>query len=369
MPMSKIDYTEAILELEAFLDGCAEHPDLQMEQLSGAGAVFEIENRLSHYYEKRFALTFSSATTAMQALCLAYELKGAEIVTSPFNWGGSITPFFFSKNKIRFAGFDHDSLSLCAEDLSKAVTTKTKAVVSVDYNGIPADSMAIKSYCQERRLIYISDSAQSLGAFRDGKPAGYFADAIVLSFSPGKSVYAGEGGAIVTDDETLYEDLLKVAHHPSRQKMVAGLSCSSEFTPLNGRINPLAAILLNKSFLASLTVLRKKQEKWFKELKELQNKGLVHLPAVLRHPNSITYFRTILLIEEPFSIADVYDYLQRINANITVSDPDLLPIPTNRTFLRQFKGKFSCSEHLKEQLTRFNSNRYLKLSANTFGSL
>ena len=359
MPMSKIDYSKAFFELKAFLEGCANNPESQKEHLSGAGAVFQFEKQLTQYYGKSFALTFSSATTAMQALCLAYGLKGTEILTSPFNWGGSITPFILHNNKIRFAGFEPDSLSLCADDLSRTVTTKTNAVVSVDYHGFPADSMRIKEFCQERGLIYISDSAQSLGAFRDGKPAGYFSDVVVLSFSPGKSLYAGEGGAIVTDDELLYERLLQIAHHPSRQKMVTGLSGYSEFTPLNGRINPLAAILLNKSFLASLTQLRKKQGAWFKELTSLHNAGFIHLPADLRALNSSTFFHSVFRLKEPSTISDVEEYRSCSGIQKTASTPTLIPIPVNRIFIRHFKRKYSCSDSLKIQLRSFDSSRYV----------
>lgn len=369
MPMSKIDYSEAFLELKTFLEGCANNPENQKEHLSGAGAVFQFEKQLTHYYGKSFALTFSSATTAMQALCLAYGLKGTEIVTSPFNWGGSITPFLLHNNKIRFAGFEPYSLSLCADDLSRSVTTKTKAVLSVDYHGFPADSLRIKAFCRECGLIYISDSAQSLGAFRDGKPAGYFSDVVVLSFSPGKSLYAGEGGAIVTDDEWLYERLLQIAHHPSRQKMVTGLSGYNEFTPLNGRINPLAAILLNRSFFASLTQLTKKQGVWFKELMLLQNAGFIQLPADVQAANSATFFQSVFKLKEPFGISDFGDYFHRTAANMIAITPVLMPIPVNKMFLRQFKGKFSCSESLKRQLESFESAQYVQLSTASFVSL
>lgn len=106
--------------------------------------------------------------------------------------------------------------------MSTSLTPGTKAVLSVDYNGTPADSKTIKDFCSTNNLIYISDSAQSFGAFRDNKPGGYFADYIVLSFGPGKSLFGGEGGAILTDDENIYEKIIWLTQHPLRQKKTFG---------------------------------------------------------------------------------------------------------------------------------------------------
>jgi perosamine synthetase len=360
MSMYEREYREALHDMAIFLEGCAKNPERQKEHLSGAGAVFQFEQQLAAYYGKRFALTFSSATTAMQALCLACELHSSEILTSPFNWGGSITPFLLHNNKLRFVEFEPDTLSLSVDDLGKAITQKTKAVISVDYHGFPADAKAINLFCREHGLHYISDSAQSLGAFRDGKPAGFYADAAVLSFSSGKTLYAGEGGAIVTDDEALYERLLQVAHHPSRQKMAVGLTGYTEFTPLNGRINPLAAIVLKRSFATSLIQLHKKQACWWTELMLLQDAGLITLPAAMRHQNSTTGFKSVFLLQEPSTISDVEEYCRCSGLQKTVSTPALLPIPANRTFIQQFKGKYSCSESLKKQLRSFDSSHYVE---------
>jgi len=366
--MCSIAYTETLRRLGTYLQQCAVNHELQREHLSGAGETYLFEKKLATFYGKKFVLTFSSATTAMNALCLAYQFKGKEILTSPFNWGGSVAPYLLHGNRLRFTAFEPGTLCLSANDLDQAVSSKTKAVISVDYHGYPVDSLRIKEFCGERGLVYISDSAQSLGARRDDRPAGYYADATVFSFSAGKTVYAGEGGAVVTDDEALYEKLLRIAHHPSRQKMVSGLSGYTEFCALNGRINPLASIVLNTTFEASLMELQEKQIRLFRIVERLQDEKLIHLPIEISSPQSSAWFQPVFLMRESVGMMDVLDCCQDIDSAITASEPtSLMPISSNHSFCREFKKQYVCSDTLKQDLLIFDRRRYVKLGGRSVG--
>lgn len=78
---------------------------------------------------------------------------------------------------------------------------------------------------------------------------------IVVSFTAGKTLFAGEGGAIVTDNQELYEKLVYVCQHPDRQRRDLGFGLENQFG-LNGRIHPLAAVIANTTFESSLAELR-----------------------------------------------------------------------------------------------------------------
>ena len=226
MQMFKTESNNAGNVLQEYIGSCFQHTDTHRQHLSGAGATYLLEEKLRILYKKKHAIAFSNATAALQTLCIALDLYRTEILTSPINWGGSISHFLFQGSKLRFSSFDPVSLNLSVSDLPLAITDKTRAVLSVDYNGTPINSEAIKTFCSQNNLIYISDCAQSLGASYKNKPSGYFADAIVLSFSPGKSIFAGEGGAIITDDDNIYEKILWYSQHPSRQKTFILISTS-----------------------------------------------------------------------------------------------------------------------------------------------
>lgn len=363
MSMSSSLHDEMTDRIGDYLNRCIENPEFQKEHLSGAGDTHLFEKRLSVYYGKRYALTFSSATTAIQALCLAYGLERKEILTSPFNWGGSVAPFLLHGNRLRFLPFDPVSLCLDADYIDLEISGKTKAVLSVDFLGCPADSKEIMKICRERGIVYISDSARSLGAWRDGKPAGYFADATILSFSAGKTVYGGEGGAVVTDDEELYEKLLHIAHHPARQKKVYGLSGYTEFSPLNGRMNPLAAIVLNATFDNSLEQLQARQHRLLQMAKRLSDKRLIEPPDTLSILETSAWFQPVFPIRKPYGIEDVQHYCHVVEPSIAASSvADLCAVPASRSFRREYKGRFSSSDLLMQQLRTFDSSRYVRLT-------
>lgn len=341
----------AIASLAEYIEGCYSQPSLQHTHLAGAGATFLLEEKLRNYYSKKFAITFSNATTALQAVCLAMELQDTEILTTPINWGGSIAPFLLHRDKLRFASVDSASLNLSLSDLPSAITPKTKAVLSVDCNGTPTDSKAIKNFCETHGLKYISDSAQSLGAYRTKKPAGFFADAIILSFSPGKSFFAGEGGAVITDDKNLFEKLIWYSQHPSKQKTVFGISNYNEYAPLNGRINPLSTILLNETFESSLTALKKYQAKCFQLLTQLQTEKLIEQTPYITQPEQSTFFNFSVSLKSAVSLQQVNDYLKQQKHSFTAIHSTQKVIPLDPSFRKQFRGKFSCSENLQKQKT------------------
>jgi dTDP-4-amino-4,6-dideoxygalactose transaminase len=352
----------AIASLQGYIEGCFQQPSLQHQHLSGAGATYFLEEKLRTYYGKKHAVTFSNATTALQTLCVAMGLNNAEILTSPLNWGGSLAPFLYHRNKLRFTSFDPVSLNMSLRDLPSAITQKTKAVLSVDFNGKPVDSEAIKTFCTQNNLFYISDSAQSLGSYFNHNPAGCFADAIVLSFSPGKSFFAGEGGAVLTDDDTIFEKLLWYSQHPSRQKTVFGLSNSNEYAPINGRINPLSAILLNETFDATFHALKEYQNKCFRFIRMLQASELVEETPHIPDPSGSTFFKISLKLKPSTSFEQVKEFLRKQNQPFIAEKYIPIVIPFEASFRKQFRRKYSCSDALIEQHKEMKFNQWLRLT-------
>lgn len=333
---------------QEYIESCLQYPYVQRQHLSGNGTTYFLEEKLRRYYNKKHALAFCNATTALQALCVALDLNNAEILTSPINWGGSISPFLLQRNKLCFTSIDPVSMNLSVNDLPFAITNKTKAVLSVDFNGTPVDSEVIKTFCLQNNLIYISDSAQSLGSSLNNKPAGYFADAIVLSFSPGKSFFAGEGGAVITDDDNIYEKLLWCSQHPSRQKTVFGISNYNDYAPINGRMNPLSSILLNETFESSLNALHEKQTECYKLLCKLQKMEFVELTPHISKPTSSTFFSFVLQLKPDVTLQMMNSYLTKEKQPFSAVQSSFKLIPFDKSFMNQFRGKFSCSKNLLE---------------------
>lgn len=274
MSMSKKSVETGIGEVSDYLRLSFNNLEAQQEQFySPAGAVAVLEEKLRRYYRKKHALCFSNATTALFVLGLALELKNCEFVTTPFTYGATVAGMMFLGNRPKFADIDSQTLALDPVSAEQTITPKTKALLSVDVFGIPADSRALRHLADKYGLWYISDSSQSFGAKREGFPAGAFADAIVTSFAAGKTLFAGEGGAVITDNTELFQKLVWFSQHPLRHKKEFGLLIYNEFG-FNGRIHPVAAIWANALFDSSLKELGQYQKFCYKAINALNEIGL-----------------------------------------------------------------------------------------------
>lgn len=215
----------------------------------GTDAIAELEEKFRKYYGCKFALTFSSATNALTAIALMLNLsEGDEVITTSLNWGSSIAGLllFRKELKIRYTETG-DDLNICPGHVRKLINSNTKAVWTCDYEDTPHDMFSIRQICDEFGLLYISDASQSFGKKINGKPASSLADIWVTSFGAGKSLSAGEGAVILTNDQICYNRMM-LFQHPYRAKIELGLDQGSECYPVNGRLNPFSAIVANCLF-------------------------------------------------------------------------------------------------------------------------
>jgi perosamine synthetase len=232
---------------------------VRQSHLLGTLAVARLEARLRKHYGKRHALAVANGTCGLLAVALALEVRGSDVVTSPLSWGGTLAGFLHAGARPVFADVDACTLNLSPEAARSALTRRSRALLAVDLFGIPADDAALRRVADDHGLWYVHDAAQSLGASNGGRPAGALADAIIVSFTCGKTVFAGEGGAILTDDDDLYDRLVWSTQHPYRQKRELGLSLTNEFA-LNFRIHPLAAVWAETDFEPALERLVKHRQ-------------------------------------------------------------------------------------------------------------
>lgn len=119
------------------------------------------------------------------------------------------------------------------------ITPRTKAIMPVHLYGSPADMDAINSVAKEFNLFVLEDAAQAHGSYYKGKRAGSLGDAAGFSFYPSKNLGAlGDGGAIVTDDDALADDMRRLRNYGSTKKYV------HEVAGVNSRLDELQAAIL-----------------------------------------------------------------------------------------------------------------------------
>lgn len=129
--------------------------------------------------------------------------RGDEVIIPPFTFVATATAVLMAGAVPVFADIDPDTMLLDADAVGRAVTERTSAVIPVHLSGAAADVDAIRSRVPARARI-LEDAAQAHGAALRGRRVGSLGDAACFSFQSSKNVTAGEGGIILTNDETVY---------------------------------------------------------------------------------------------------------------------------------------------------------------------
>ncbi len=187
---------------------------LRSDWLTQGPKVKGFENAISEYVGSRYAVVFSSGTAALQAAYFAAGFKkGDEFIVPPLTFAATSNAGIWQGAKPVFADIKNNTGNIDPAEVEKKITKKTKAIVAVDYGGLPADLEELKKIAKKKKIILIEDAAHSFGASYKGKKIGGIADMTMFSFHPVKTITTGEGGAIVTSRRDFYEKLLLFRNH------------------------------------------------------------------------------------------------------------------------------------------------------------
>ena len=162
------------------------------------------ERELATYSGFKHVAALSSGTAALHlALLVAGVQKGDEVWTSSMTFMGGVSPIVFVGATPVFFDLAADSwtidVDLIQEELDKGRVPK--AILSTDLYGQACDMERLSALCEKHGVILISDAAETLGAFRNGRHAGQGAKAAALSFNVNKIITTFGGGALLSDDE------------------------------------------------------------------------------------------------------------------------------------------------------------------------
>jgi perosamine synthetase len=151
---------------------------------------------------------------------------GDEAITTPITFCATANCVLYQGATPVFADVCADTLNLDPEQVAKRLSSRTKAIIAVDYAGHPADLDALRGLAGQRGLFLIEDACHALGAEYRGQRVGGIADMTAFSFHPVKHVTTGEGGMVTTNDGKLAETLRRFRNHgissEARQRQESG---------------------------------------------------------------------------------------------------------------------------------------------------
>ncbi|MBP5701883.1 MAG: UDP-4-amino-4,6-dideoxy-N-acetyl-beta-L-altrosamine transaminase [Lachnospiraceae bacterium] len=176
--------------------------------------VKEAEERLASYTGAKHAVVVNSGTSALHCACIAAGIKeGDEVITTPITFAASANCVLYCGAKPVFADINPETYNIDPASIRAHITDRTRAVIAVDFTGQVVQADEIRAICDEFGLVFIEDAAHSIGSSYNGKMVGNIADMTCFSFHPVKTVTAGEGGAILTNNDEYYKKLVLAHTH------------------------------------------------------------------------------------------------------------------------------------------------------------
>jgi len=163
------------------------------------------ENEFAEKMGSRFCLALNSCTSALITSLIAVGVgPGDEVILPGYTFFASCAAVVAAKAIPVIAEVD-DSLTIDPADIERKITSRTKAILVVHMRGAPCDMDRITDIARKHKLILVEDVAQACGGSYKGRRLGNFGDCGAFSFQYHKIITAGEGGAIITADERLYD--------------------------------------------------------------------------------------------------------------------------------------------------------------------
>lgn len=204
-------------------------------------AVSCFEEQMARLHDVRHAIGVASGTDALLLALLGAGVRpGDEVITTPFTFVATAEVIEHAGARPVFADIDEATFNIDPERIEAAITERTRAIIPVHLFGLACDMEAIGRIAARHRLKVIEDCAQATGSRWDGRLVGGIGDAGAFSFFPTKNLGAlGDGGLILTDNDTLAEKVLMLRGHGAKQRD------HYELLGYNSRLDSLQAAVLS----------------------------------------------------------------------------------------------------------------------------
>ncbi len=313
--------------------------------------IKEMEAQLAGYIGVKHCVSCSSGTDALLMPLLAWGIgPGDAVFTTPFTFIATAeviqllgaTPVFVDIDPKTY-NIDPVLLDAAIAQVIETGELKPKVIIPVDLFGLPADYPAIEAIAKKYAVLILEDAAQGFGGEINGQKAGSFGHAASTSFFPAKPLGCyGDGGAIFTNDDELYEKLVSVRVHGK-----GGDKYDNVRIGLNGRMDTLqAAIILEKfSLFPDEVKLRNKAAAQYNALLA----DLVVTPAVPDGYTSV-WAQYSILARDANERTELQAKLKAAGIPSAVYYPKPLHQQTAFAHLKVQDGDFPISEEMSQRI-------------------
>jgi len=236
----------------------------------GSEAITRFEESFAVFQDAKYCISTNSGTAALWVALKAAGVKaGDEVIIPAYTFIATASAVLMANAIPVFVDIDENTFNIDPHLIQKAITEKTKAIMPVHIGGNPADLDSIINIGNQYNIPIVEDAAQAHGAEWKGKKVGAIGLGGIFSFQTSKNMTAGEGGAIITNDEHFKEACFSY-HNCGRVK--GGEWYEHQHLGGNFRLNALAASLLTpqlKMIDGDMELRDKNKEKLDNALKQI----------------------------------------------------------------------------------------------------
>jgi len=273
-----------ISQVDLFLDDAELEsltPSILNRWLTEGPRAAEFTEAVKDYAGTQHLVFAPNGTLGLYLALLGLDLpKGSEILIPSFTFYGSATAAVFAGLKPVFVDCYEDTYNIDVEDLERRITPQASAIMPVHIYGQVCDIPAVMNIAQRHGLKVIEDAAQAFGVHFNGQHSGTFGDVAVFSFFADKVITMGEGAALFTQDDALYERL-RLLRNQGRPN--SGTFVHPELG-MNFRITDLHAAIGLAQFRKLPLIRARRDELWSLYRKNLEGVGDIRFMTI--HPKS-----------------------------------------------------------------------------------
>lgn len=190
----------------------------------GGRLVQLLEGDWCKFFGCEFAVSVNSATSGLLVACMAINLRGGEVIVSPYTMSATAAAPAFMGADIVYADIDPLTFCLDPDDVARKITGSTRAVIATNLFGHPARLHQLRKLCDDAKIWLIEDNAQAPMATEDSRYTGTIGHIGVFSLNVHKHFQCGEGGICTTDDPHLARAMKAARNHGEHTGLRVGLN-------------------------------------------------------------------------------------------------------------------------------------------------
>ncbi len=291
--------------------------------------IHMFEDAFCKFVGANHAVSCSNGTVALHLALVTLGIgQGDEVIVPSFTYIASVSTIVLTGATPVFVDSLEDTWQMNPEHVKKKITSNTKAIMAVHLYGHPCDMDSLVSIAKEHNLFLIEDCAEAFGSTYKGKHVGTFGDISTFSFYGNKTITTGEGGMLITNDETLFDR----AYHLRMHGLAKYREYWHDVIGFNYRMtNICAAIGLAQIENANEKIKQKKI------LAGLYHKKFAHLPVKPHQEHKDvfhSYWMYSILVETPDEREKLREHLKN---NLIETRPTFYPVHTMPMFAQKYQ--------------------------------